>query len=95
MSSLCSLDQVNDLSDSANYPDNIVHEFVSVYGLYFEFAFALAAIFMVPLFAAQTVVVSTGNDSHRLFELMAVGALDLWEHGVVQVFKVFAFEPEL
>ena len=95
MSTLCSLDQVNDLPDTANYSDNIVHEFVSVYSLYFKFAFALAAIFVVPFFAAQTVVVSTGNDSHRLFELMAVGALYLWEHGVVQVFKVFALEPEL
>jgi hypothetical protein len=80
-----SLEDVDDLLDSAYNPNNIVHEFVTVNGLNFEFPATLHALLVVPLLAPKTIVVPTGYDRNRVVELVAEGALNLWDDAVVEL----------
>ncbi len=73
------------MPDASNDANDIVHEFISIHGFNLEFAFALAALFVVAFLAAETEIVATGDDCDWFFEFVTVGALDLWEHGFINI----------
>jgi hypothetical protein len=75
--------KLNYLLDASNDTDDIIHQLISVNGLYFKLAFALATFFVVAFLAAQTVIVATWNNRDWLLELMTVRTLNLRQHPVI------------
>jgi phosphatidate phosphatase APP1 len=82
-----SLEDLNDLLDSPNDSNDIVHQLISIYSFYLQFAVALHTLLVVSLLAAQTVVVSTGNDGYWIVQLMAKRTLNLGNYSIVQLLQ--------